>query len=121
MVKVTRRTAYPMKVQAAKKKSTPTLKDEAKDVWRLDMQGKRLGKTRRQQKPVRRVLNQRYLAARRPVSSFHPENYATSELEAIARGRGGGEAWTFTMMRTDVPLAAQNKALEELERRMRRR
>ena len=120
MAKVTRRTAYPAKVQAAKKKSTPTLKDEAKDVWRLDMQGNRLGKTKRQMKPVRRVLNQRYLAARRPVSSFHPENYSTGELEAIARGRGG-EAWSFTMMRSDVPVAAQNKALAELERRMRRR
>lgn len=96
--------------------SHETLRDTIRDVRRTDMGGKTIGLTKRQRAPAASEMNRRYRANRKPCTSFHPENYSYSELEAIAAGRGG-EAWTFTMRRNDVPQTARDMAKAELKRR----
>lgn len=110
---------YRSKVKKARKVSSTELRQITRDVKRTDWSGKAIGLSKRARKPAARVLNERYRANKRPLSSFYTGNYSMGELEAIARGRAC-EAWTFTMRRDDVPQAARQMAREALERRKRR-
>jgi len=104
------------KARALRGASHETLRETIRDVKRIDMSGKTIGSTKRQRAPAASEMNRRYRKNRKPVTSFHPGNYSISELEAIAAGRGG-EAWTFTMRRNDVPQTAREMAMAEIKRR----
>lgn len=110
---------YRSKVAKARKSSSSDLRDITRDVKRYDWSGKIIGRTKRQRKPAARVLNERHRAGKKPVSSFHPGNYSTGELQAIAAGRCP-EAWSFTMRRDDVPMSARFMAVSEIRARERR-
>ena len=118
---VKRKRLFVAKVKKARKMSSFDLREIARDVRRAEWgTTKTIGRTKWARKPTERVLNERYRAARRPISSFHAENYSIGELQAIAAGRVP-EAWTFTMQRTDVPMEARKMAFAELLRRAGRR
>jgi len=115
-----RKRLFMQALKEARGLSSTDLREITRDAKRIDWGGKPIGRTKRQRAPARIIMNQRYHAGKKPVSSFNPGNYSIGELEAIARGRGG-EAWSFTMQRSDVPITCQKMALEELERRYMRR
>jgi hypothetical protein len=104
------------KARSLRGASHEDLRETIRDVKRTDWGGKEIGKSKRERKPAEMEMNRRYREHRQPVDHFHPENYSRGELEAIAAGRGG-EAWTFTMHRNDVPQAARKMAKAEIARR----
>ena len=104
------------RARALRGESSLALRETILDSRRIDWGGKQIGLTKRQRAPASMEMNRRYRAGRKTVDSFHPTEYATGELEAIARGRTC-EAWTFVMHRNDVPKAAREMAVQELARR----
>lgn len=56
---------------------------------------------------------------KKPVTSFYPEDYSTSELKSISKG-GTPEAYRHSMKRNDVPKTVKEKASREINKRKKR-
>jgi hypothetical protein len=103
------------KARALRGASHEDLRFVLQDV-RREFHGVIIGQKKRTCKAAGMEMNRRYRGNRKTEGSFHPSEFAYSELEAIAKGRGG-EAWTFVMRRNDVPLTARVIARQEMARR----